>query len=83
MIKMMQTAEAFEAHEDSEKIRGISDGIPYSQIRQRVLSDPAYGSKLRENCIKRVQENFRWSQVVDMTVKCYERALANARLRSA
>lgn len=83
MIKIMQTAEAFEAQENSEEIRGISDGIPYSLVKQRVLSDPAYGSKLRENCIKRVQENFRWSQVVDMTVKCYEQSLANARLRSA
>ncbi len=82
MIKIMRSAEGFEAREDSEKIRIVSDGIPYGQIRQRVLSDPAYGSKLRDNCIKRVQENFRWSQVVDMTVKCYEQTLANAKMRS-
>lgn len=83
MVKILQAAEAFEVQENSEKIKMISDGIPYRQMRQRVLSDPAYGSKLRGNCVKRVQENFRWSQVVDMTVKCYEQTLTNAKMRSA
>ena len=43
--------------------------------------DVNYWDKVRENSIKRVEENFRWSSSVRQLLQCYNKALTMARYR--
>jgi starch synthase len=49
--------------------------IRYESLRNSVASNPLYGSVLRDNALRRVEESFRWSKVIDMVISAYEKAL--------
>ena len=51
----------------------IVNQIPDELIKSRVLLDANYYNKIRENCYKRVKNNFRWEIVSKKLVELYER----------
>jgi starch synthase len=51
----------------------IVNQIPDEIIKSRVLLDANYYNKIRENCYKRVKNNFRWEIVSKKLVELYER----------
>jgi starch synthase len=46
--------------------------ISDEKIKQIVKNNPQIYNKIRENCYKRVDENFRWKQVVEKLGNLYE-----------
>lgn len=48
--------------------------ISYDSLKEAVAKQPDFGFRLRENAIRRVETAFRWSKVIDMTIKAYEKA---------
>jgi len=48
--------------------------IRYESLQNSVASNPLYGLMLRNNALKRVEENFRWSKVINMVISAYEKA---------
>ena len=59
---------------DEEEKGKIAELIKHERLRDIVLKNPSYGSKIRENCLKRVEEHFRWNKVIDMLIKVYQKA---------
>jgi len=49
----------------------IINQIPDEIIKSRVLIDPNYFLKIRENCYKRVKDNFTWKIVSEKLVELY------------
>ncbi|MBN1215017.1 MAG: glycogen/starch synthase [Candidatus Lokiarchaeota archaeon] len=45
--------------------------IPDEVIKSRVILDPHFYQKIRENCYNRVQNNFRWNIVTKKLIKLY------------
>jgi starch synthase len=48
--------------------------VRYEVLQNSVAANPLYGLTLRDNAIKRVEEDFRWSKVIDMVISAYEKA---------
>jgi len=76
----------FKAAEVSERIKGtqnhthyktetlnIINQIPDEIIKSRVLIDPNYYLKIRENCFKRVKNNFTWKIVTKKLIDLYSK----------
>jgi starch synthase len=79
----------FKAAEVSERIKGtqnhtryktetlnIINQIPDEIIKSRVLIDPNYYLKIRENCYKRVKDNFTWKIVTKKLIDLYAKVLS-------
>ncbi|MFX1420426.1 MAG: glycosyltransferase, partial [Promethearchaeota archaeon] len=45
--------------------------IPDKILESLVLLDPNYYNKVKENCYKRVEKNFRWSIVSKKLIELY------------
>jgi len=41
----------------------------------KALVSPGVAHEIRESCVRRVEENFRWSKVADMAINVYNKAL--------
>jgi len=54
--------------------------ISYDVLKRMVLKDLLFGSKIRENCILRVENNFRWSKVIRMLIEVYRKAESIVRM---
>ncbi|MHA1820105.1 MAG: glycosyltransferase [Promethearchaeota archaeon] len=61
--------------EESKKV--LLDKITIQELKDYVNKNPNFGSKVRENAIKRVENNFRWSKVSQKLLKIYENAKKN------
>lgn len=55
------------------EIFNIVNQIPDEIIKSQVLLNPNYYNKVRENCYKRVKNNFRWEIVSKKLADLYER----------
>ncbi|MEM2738376.1 MAG: glycogen/starch synthase [Candidatus Bathyarchaeia archaeon] len=58
----------------SDGVSKTAKKIPHRMLRSFVLKQPAYGIRLRENAIRRVEENFRWEKVINMIIDAYRKA---------
>jgi starch synthase len=72
----------FKLKEISEKVKSkeliyntenlkIVNQIPDEILKSLVLLDPKYYNKIKENCYKRVEHNFRWSIVSKKLIELY------------
>lgn len=80
LINVMQISEVFQ-HADETKnqsIQELSRAISNDRLREAVLKQPSYGSKLRENAKRRVETTFRWSKTIRMVVEAYEKAVQSS-----
>jgi len=50
------------------------DLIPEIKIRKLLRKEPSYGKKVRENCVNRIESNFRWHKVIDRLINVYKKA---------
>ncbi len=48
--------------------------IFYPALRKKVIEDNLYYDKIKENCLKRVEENFRWKIVSKKLLSLYNRS---------
>lgn len=55
----------------SETGKGV-EYITYENLKQLIRENPSIGHLVRENCIKRVEQNFRIRNTGEQAVKCYE-----------
>ncbi|MEM0014614.1 MAG: glycosyltransferase [Zestosphaera sp.] len=65
----------------SEEGRGL-ERITFKQLVEALKADPSAGHKVRDNCVRRVDENFRIHNTVAQTLKCYELSREMAYYRS-
>lgn len=63
-----------ESRIQQEALKKIANSISNENLREVIFRQPSYGQKLRENAIRRVEETFRWSKVIDMVIDAYEKA---------
>jgi starch synthase len=64
-----------------QEVLDIANRIPVKLLRKMVLDDQRLGSKLRSNCIARVETDFRWINAGRMALERYRAAadLSNRR----
>jgi len=83
MISLLAITKIQEKHfkgELSKKEKNkLTNLIKNEEIRKIVLKDPLYGAKIRENCIKRIENHFRWKKVINMLIRVYQKAEKIAR----
>jgi len=76
IISLFKSARVSEKIKLSDKERlNIIEEIPDDKIKALIKKDPQYFSKLRENCYKRVDKNFRWKKVSKKLRKLYYRLI--------
>lgn len=78
LITLFTLAEIDEKYKLSEfngemEISNQINKIPDEVIKAQALSDFNYYSKIKENCIKRVEANFRWKIVTKKLKRLYEK----------
>ncbi|MFX1314372.1 MAG: glycosyltransferase [Promethearchaeota archaeon] len=78
LISLLKLAEISEKTKDKGSIYEtetlkIVNQIPDEIIKSRVLLDPNYYNKIKENCYKRVKGNFKWSIVSKKLIELYDR----------
>ncbi|MEM3832308.1 MAG: glycogen/starch synthase [Thermoprotei archaeon] len=59
----------------------LIDMITIRELRELVMSDPTFYNKIRENGIKRVNENFRWEHSAKKALEIYTTAYRNSSQR--
>jgi len=64
--------------ENPEYLESYIDLITIKELKDIILSDPLFYKKIRENGIKRVNENFRWEHSAKRTLEIYSQAYKNA-----
>ncbi|MFX1573026.1 MAG: glycosyltransferase [Promethearchaeota archaeon] len=77
LFKALEVADRVETSEihtvyDAETLK-IVNQIPDDIIKSRVLIDANYFYKIRENCIKRVKNNFTWKNVSKKLIELYSK----------
>ena len=55
-----------------KKITNLIEQIIDNKIRSCVLLDPCYYDKIKENCLNRVKNNFRWNIVSKKLIELYQ-----------
>lgn len=63
-----------ESRIQQEALKKSANSISNESLREAIFRQPSYGQKLRENAIRRVEETFRWSKVINMVIDAYEKA---------
>jgi len=58
-----------------KELHDLAKHISFKPLKKRVLNQPTYGSKLRENAIHRVEKHFRWNKIINMLIDAYEKAV--------
>ncbi|UCD00767.1 MAG: glycosyltransferase [Promethearchaeota archaeon] len=76
LISLFKLKEICEKVKDKESIYDtenfkIVNQIPDEILKSLVLLDPNYYNKIKENCYKRVEHNFRWSIVSKKLIEFY------------
>ena len=64
------------------KALDLANRIPLTFLRKMVKDDPRLGSKLRSNCIARVENDFRWVNAGRMALERYGEATSLTRKRA-
>ena len=72
--KMERKQFSMENIKSNIKFNEMVDLIPETRIRKLLRKEPSYCKKIRENCINRVESNFRWHKVVDRLINVYKKA---------
>ena len=62
------------------QVQEISKAISDDALREIALRQASYGSRLRENAIRRVETTFRWSKTIEMIIEAYDKAIMAANL---
>ncbi|TXT67352.1 MAG: GDP-mannose-dependent alpha-(1-6)-phosphatidylinositol monomannoside mannosyltransferase [Promethearchaeota archaeon] len=76
VISLLKAAECSEMNDENDQEKNnIIQEIPDPYIKKIISKDPSYYSKLRENCYKRVENNFRWEEVSKKLLKLYRSLL--------
>jgi len=52
----------------------MAHDVFYPALRKQVLQDNLYYDKIKENCLKRVEENFRWKIVSKKLISIYNKS---------
>lgn len=55
----------------SETGRGL-EYVTYESLKQLIRENRSLGHIVRENCVKRVEQNFRIHNTAEQTIRCYE-----------
>lgn len=76
LISLFKLKEISEKVKDKESIYDtenfqIVNQIPDEILKSLVLLDPNYYNKIKDNCYKRVENNFRWSIVSQKLIELY------------
>lgn len=76
IISLLKSAQLSEIKSPSneEKTKIINE-IQDSKIERLVMENSQYFTKIRENCYKRVENNFRWEQVSQKLKELYSRLI--------
>ncbi len=77
-MSLLITAKIFESPESLESDINL---ITIEELKNIVLSNPLFYEKIRENGIRRVNENFRWEHSAKRALEVYSLAYKNARRR--
>lgn len=85
LLAIEQTSEVFLREDGSrpELLQKILASISDDFLKEAVAKQPDFGLRLRENAIRRVETAFRWNQVIDMTIKAYEKTAEIASFRNS
>ncbi|MFN3621791.1 MAG: glycosyltransferase, partial [Nitrososphaerales archaeon] len=67
----------------SSEAKRYIDLVPNQQIHNMLLNNPKLGSLIRDNCIKRVSNHFRWRNSAEMAKRCYDEARKMAEYRAS
>ena len=81
LFKLKEISDKVKSKEDiyeTENFRLVNQ-IPDKILESLVLLEPNYYNKIKENCLKRVEKNFRWSIVSKKLIELYS-LLKNLRL---
>jgi len=80
LLAIMKIQEKHSKGELSKKERNkLANLIKNENLRKIVLKNPTYGVEIRENCIKRIEDRFRWNKVINMLITVYHKAEKIAR----
>jgi starch synthase len=60
---------------ERQEAQKISTAISSDSLKEAVLKQLSYGSRLRENAMRRVETTFRWSKTIEMVITAYEKAI--------
>lgn len=76
LLAIMQISEELQRESEvgDKKLNELTSRVAYKNLKKVVTRQQSYGLTLRENAIKRVEENFRWNKVIKMITKTYEKA---------
>ncbi|MHA1727481.1 MAG: glycosyltransferase [Promethearchaeota archaeon] len=78
LISIMKIAERKRTGTLTEKIqKELISKISINLLKDLVIKNNSYGSKIRENCINRVEKTFRWKMVTKKLIKIYDAAIKN------
>ncbi|HEX4921930.1 MAG TPA: glycosyltransferase, partial [Candidatus Bathyarchaeia archaeon] len=61
---------------ERQEVLDVANRIPIKSLRNMVTDDPMVGSKLRDNCIARVENSFRWVNAGRMALERYREAVS-------
>jgi starch synthase len=73
LFKLKEISEKVKSREDIYETENFQlvNQIPDKILESLVLLDPKYYNKIRDNCYKRVEDNFRWNIVSKKLIELY------------
>lgn len=77
LLATMQISEISQRRVGTERqeAQKISTAISSDSLKAAVLKQLSFGSRLRENAMRRVETTFRWSKTIEMVITAYEKAI--------
>ncbi len=80
LVSMLITSEICRLKKTNERITEselnlMAHIVFYPALRKKVLKDNLYYDKIKENCLKRVEENFRWKIVSQKLINIYNKSI--------
>ncbi len=80
LVSMLITSEICRLEKTNEiitksELNLMAHDVFYPALRKKVLKDNLYYDKIKENCLKRVEENFRWKIVSQKLINIYNRSI--------
>ena len=74
LISLIKIAEISNLGNDDE-ITLFTKDIPDLNVKDIVLSDNKFYTKIKENCYRRVNESFRWNKVTQKLIELYRKVI--------
>lgn len=80
LVSMLITSEICRLKKTNEiitesELNLMAHDVFYPALRKKVLKDNLYYDKIKENCLKRVEENFRWKIVSQKLINIYNKSI--------